>query len=428
MRRPREIEPAELLPVSGSRPTLSAVFRQYLPDVLSSIRRLRVPERHHEDVAQEVFVAVAKSLPSYDPARPFKPWLKTITYRVALRFMKTKWNCVEKLCEDEDLDTMDPTTIDNERRTATSREEALLDEILQTLDDDCREAYLMHELDDISYADIASALEVPKTTIISRMRRAREHVDAAVKRYNAAAEHRSRGGFLLPLVSTKALVDAARVLPHVSADVRDRIWRGVQGQLAAPSVQDGPEASDAPSSLPEQPRPPALRPHAPQPAAHLVQITRAQLAGGIISAVLTGAIGGGVAGRALAPPFVAPPPDASARPLLIDDTGAASLPTVALPPSAPLGASALTADGGADGAAPAPAPSASASVPQMTDKERVRMLLVHAHRELAIDHPDGALRDLKQCAQFIQCNDFAEERADIERRAQEQLKARAPQP
>ncbi|HSL99514.1 MAG TPA: RNA polymerase sigma factor, partial [Candidatus Limnocylindria bacterium] len=35
-----------------------------------------------DDAAQETFVRVFRSLPSYDPARPFGPWLRKIA-----------WNC-----------------------------------------------------------------------------------------------------------------------------------------------------------------------------------------------------------------------------------------------------------------------------------------------------------------------------------------------
>ena len=42
---------------------------------MHSSGRFGVREADLEDVAREVFLVVDRTLPSYDPARPLKPWL-----------------------------------------------------------------------------------------------------------------------------------------------------------------------------------------------------------------------------------------------------------------------------------------------------------------------------------------------------------------
>jgi RNA polymerase sigma-70 factor (ECF subfamily) len=45
---------------------------------------------HHDadDAAQETFLRVYRALGSYDPDRPFKPWLKRIAYNTSLNTIR----------------------------------------------------------------------------------------------------------------------------------------------------------------------------------------------------------------------------------------------------------------------------------------------------------------------------------------------------
>src|SRR4051794_15976875 len=65
------------------QPTFTALYREHAATVFDAVHRFGVHPRNAEDVVQDVFFAVFKALDRYDPARPFKPWLKTITYRTA---------------------------------------------------------------------------------------------------------------------------------------------------------------------------------------------------------------------------------------------------------------------------------------------------------------------------------------------------------
>src|SRR5207248_2142231 len=51
--------------------------------VWHSLRRLGVRERDLEDLAHDVFVAFYRGIEGYDRARPVKPWLFGIAFRVA---------------------------------------------------------------------------------------------------------------------------------------------------------------------------------------------------------------------------------------------------------------------------------------------------------------------------------------------------------
>ncbi|MFN7147178.1 MAG: RNA polymerase sigma factor, partial [Myxococcota bacterium] len=75
--------PPTATPAPGDPPALEAVYEERFDYVCHALWRLGVPKRDIEDVAQEVFIAVHRSLHTYDPGRPFLPWLYGVTFRVA---------------------------------------------------------------------------------------------------------------------------------------------------------------------------------------------------------------------------------------------------------------------------------------------------------------------------------------------------------
>ncbi|WP_419191124.1 RNA polymerase sigma factor [Saltatorellus ferox] len=57
---------------------LEAFFDHYFGRVYGFIRRLVREEHLAEDLTQDVFLHVQRSLPGYDPTRPLSPWVYTI--------------------------------------------------------------------------------------------------------------------------------------------------------------------------------------------------------------------------------------------------------------------------------------------------------------------------------------------------------------
>ncbi len=68
------------------------------------------------------------------------------------------------------------------------RERALLDAALDQLPDELRAAFTLFELEGLSFTEIAEVLELPRGTVASRIRRAREL-------FTAAAHRLKKGGF-----------------------------------------------------------------------------------------------------------------------------------------------------------------------------------------------------------------------------------------
>lgn len=64
----------------GSREAFTALYHRYLPQVYGRVR-CRIPPPDVEDVTQEVFIAVCRSLGSFRGEAQFSTWLRTLTDR-----------------------------------------------------------------------------------------------------------------------------------------------------------------------------------------------------------------------------------------------------------------------------------------------------------------------------------------------------------
>jgi RNA polymerase sigma factor (sigma-70 family) len=68
----------------GDAAAYQALLRGCVPVIAASARRQGVPPDRVEDVVQEVLLTIHRARATYDPARPFLPWLRAIAQRRAI--------------------------------------------------------------------------------------------------------------------------------------------------------------------------------------------------------------------------------------------------------------------------------------------------------------------------------------------------------
>lgn len=162
-------------------PTVHALYEAHFDHVWHTLRRFGVPERELEDAAHDVFVVVHRRLDDFDAARPARPWLSGIAWRVAADTRRRAYLRRELPTEraGEDRPAVAPMADDV---LAAREARALVDEALDALDLDRRVIFVMHEIDGERCPAIAEALSIPLNTVYSRLRTARERFRSAVRR------------------------------------------------------------------------------------------------------------------------------------------------------------------------------------------------------------------------------------------------------
>jgi RNA polymerase sigma-70 factor, ECF subfamily len=137
-----------------------------------------------EDVAQEVFITVFKTIDSFREESKFSTWL----YRVTVNHCKNRIKYLSRR-HDRDRDELDETTqaaTDGTpasgapvlaRRPDRALEGAQLEKLMQdainTLDDDHRVLVVLRDVEDLSIEEICEITGLPDGTVKSRLHRAR---------------------------------------------------------------------------------------------------------------------------------------------------------------------------------------------------------------------------------------------------------------
>ena len=177
---------------SGDRSAFSELVRRYQSRVYSlCFRWLRDPAKA-EEVAQDVFIALYKSLADFRGESKLSTWI----FRVATNHCKNRLVYGNRRREDRHESIDAPVGGDDDGPVkqyaidapgpdaSINRAEAsrLLQAALDALDDDKREIVLLRDVDDLSYEEIAELLQLPKGTVKSRLHRARAELARRLSR------------------------------------------------------------------------------------------------------------------------------------------------------------------------------------------------------------------------------------------------------
>jgi RNA polymerase sigma-70 factor, ECF subfamily len=162
----------------GPRDRFEAVYHAELPYVLRTLRRLGVSEADAPDLAHDVFVVVYRRLDDYDRARPLRPWLFGIAYRVVGNHLGRAHRQAEVPAEPAEVSGPDPRAVGLERQAARD----LLLRALAAVDVDHRAVLILHDLEERPAPEVAAALGIPLNTVYSRLRNGRQKVAAAARR------------------------------------------------------------------------------------------------------------------------------------------------------------------------------------------------------------------------------------------------------
>jgi RNA polymerase sigma-70 factor (ECF subfamily) len=162
-----------------ARPSFRAIYEEEFSYLWHTLRRLGTRAWDLEDTVHDVFVVVHRRLRDYDPARPLRPWLFGIAYRVASE--RRRRGPAELPAPDEELVGVPDEAPSAEAMLAAGQARRRVHGALQGLPLEQRAVMVMHDLDGCTAPEVAEALEVPLNTVYSRLRLARDKFVAALR-------------------------------------------------------------------------------------------------------------------------------------------------------------------------------------------------------------------------------------------------------
>lgn len=146
-----------------------------------------------EDLTQEAFLKLYRNLASFDPAKGgFTTWLTTLTRNLLVdNYRRSRLErASDSLDESYDCEDDGPTKAERLADGGKSQEQhvaglelrAQIQEALQQVSPDLREAVILRDLEDLDYKEIADILGVPQGTVKSRISRGRSELARLLKR------------------------------------------------------------------------------------------------------------------------------------------------------------------------------------------------------------------------------------------------------
>jgi len=180
-----DIDPAGALPMSGmaafdategkaAMPSWEALVREHGDRVYRLAYRLSGNAQDAEDLTQETFIRVFRSLQKYQPGT-FEGWLHRITTNLFLDMVRRRNRIrMEALPEDYDRvpsDGPSPEQVYHDARLAPDLQSAL-----DSLAPDFRAAVVLCDIEGLSYEEIGATLGVKLGTVRSRIHRGRQAI------------------------------------------------------------------------------------------------------------------------------------------------------------------------------------------------------------------------------------------------------------
>ena len=155
--------------LSGDQHAMQQIVNRYKQRVYGLCYRMLGQREDAEDVSQEAFLRVLKSLPRWDQNRAFEPWLMTIAAN----------RCRTKLARRKIPEQSLPFAPADDRWTDETDAQHLLEEmqlVLQDLPENHRRAFELFHQRRLSYAEIATELKIPHGTVKTWVHRARNEL------------------------------------------------------------------------------------------------------------------------------------------------------------------------------------------------------------------------------------------------------------
>jgi RNA polymerase sigma-70 factor (ECF subfamily) len=146
-----------------------------------------------EDLTQEVFIKIYRTMASFDAEKAsFNTWVTTVTRNLLVdHFRKTKNDRITDSMdapigsEDEGhalSEKIEDKGLTPDQHVQKQQTQKMVQEALQKLSPELREAVILRDLQDMDYREIAQVLKVPEGTVKSRINRGRTELARLLQR------------------------------------------------------------------------------------------------------------------------------------------------------------------------------------------------------------------------------------------------------
>ena len=170
--------------LGGDQAAWDQIVRTYWRKVFNVAYKFVGKHDEAEDLAQDIFLKIFKSLDTFDRRANFQTWLISISRNLCIDHYRSVRK--ERETIDRDIDANELSPVSHEESPAAALEQrdrvALLRQALAELPDTLRTAVLMRDIQEWSYQEIADKLRLPEGTVKSRINRGRTELARQIRK------------------------------------------------------------------------------------------------------------------------------------------------------------------------------------------------------------------------------------------------------
>jgi len=181
---PREIEAIIQRCLQGDELAWNTIVQQYRRKVFNVAYKFVGRHEEAEDLTQDIFIKIFKSLGTFDRRANFQTWLISVSRNLCIDHYRSVRQ--ERQAIDHQIDPNELSPVAHEPGPIAAIEQQdrvlLLREALGALPESLRKAVLMRDIQELTYQEIADKLHLPEGTVKSRINRGRTELARQIRR------------------------------------------------------------------------------------------------------------------------------------------------------------------------------------------------------------------------------------------------------
>ncbi|HKT81714.1 MAG TPA: RNA polymerase sigma factor [Vicinamibacterales bacterium] len=170
--------------LQGDQAAWDAIVHQHWRKVFNVAYKFVGRHDQAEDLTQDIFLKIFKSLDTFDRRANFQTWLISVSRNLCIDHYRSVRKERETIDRDRDASELAPQSNEQSPFAALEQRDrvVLLRQALAGLPETLRTAVIMRDIQELSYQDIADRLQLPEGTVKSRINRGRNELARQIRK------------------------------------------------------------------------------------------------------------------------------------------------------------------------------------------------------------------------------------------------------
>ena len=170
--------------LTGDQAAWEQIVRQHWRKVFNIAYKFTGKHDEAEDLTQDVFLKIFKSLHTFDQRANFQTWLVSVSRNLCIDHYRSVRKERETIDRDVDANTLMPISKSPSPVAALEARDRveMLRKALEQLPPTLRSAVMLRDIQELSYQEIADRLALPEGTVKSRINRGRTELARQIRR------------------------------------------------------------------------------------------------------------------------------------------------------------------------------------------------------------------------------------------------------